>query len=69
MDVTTLNRIKRNKPDFMINPDFNSELISQIDNLTSELKRFIPDASWFLVPEEINICKFIIVTSTSSFSE
>jgi len=54
MDVTTLNRIKRNKPDFMINPDFNSELISQIDNLTSELKRFIPDASWFLVPEEIN---------------
>ena len=54
MDLNTLNRIKKNKPKFNVNSDFNSNLISQIDKLTSELKRFIPDSTWFLVPEEIN---------------
>ena len=54
MDLTTLNRIKRNKPDFKISADFKSKLLSKIDKLSSELKRFIPDSNWFLVPEEIN---------------
>jgi hypothetical protein len=54
MDLNTLKRIKKNKPDFNTNPGFGKNLKSQIDNLTSELKRFIPDSSWFLVPEEIN---------------
>jgi len=54
MDLKTLNRIKRNKPEFNISADFNSNLISKIDNLKSELKCFIPDPDWFLVPEEIN---------------
>ena len=54
MDLKTLNRIKRNKPKFNISTIFNSNLISQIDKLVSELKHFIPDSNWFLVPEEIN---------------
>ncbi len=54
MDLNTLTRIKRNKPNFKNSAEFNSNLISQIDKLTSELKRFIPDSTWFLVPEEIN---------------
>ena len=54
MDLKTLNRIKRNKPDFKISPDFKSNLLSKIDKLSSELKRFIPNSNWFLVPEEIN---------------
>ncbi len=54
MDLNTLNRIKKNKPNFNMSTNFNSSLISEIDKLISELKRFIPDSKWFLVPEEIN---------------
>jgi hypothetical protein len=54
MDLNTLNRIKRNKPNFNTSSIFKSNFVSRVDRLILELKNFIPDSNWFLVREEIN---------------
>ena len=52
MDLETVNWIKENKPSFNIgnSPRFNLKHL--IDNNLSEIKKYIPDPTWFLVSKK-----------------
>ena len=54
MDLDTINWIKKNKPSFNINnpPEYNFK--DEIDHFLKEIKKYIPDPSWFLISEKMD---------------
>jgi hypothetical protein len=52
MDLETINWIKVNNPFFNANAASKFILKPEIDNYLKELKKYIPDPSWFLISEK-----------------
>ena len=52
MDLETVNWIKENKPSFNIGNSLRFNLKHLIDNYLSEIKKYIPDPTWFLVSKK-----------------
>lgn len=52
MDLETITWIKKNRPSFNIDLPSNFNLKLKIENSITEVKRYIPDTSWFLISKK-----------------
>jgi hypothetical protein len=51
MDVETVNWIKKNRPSFQISSP-PTDLKPMLNDYLSEIKKYVPDPAWFLVPKK-----------------